>query len=76
MIHRKTAQEIEIMRDGGKRLGIVLDRLLEFAQPGVSLLERDKNASISKLLKNLEIKISRKFSNLGQLKCGINSVLE
>lgn len=45
MIHKKTPQEIEIMRDGGKRLGNVLQQLLEIAQPGVSLVEIDKKAS-------------------------------
>jgi methionyl aminopeptidase len=44
MIHKKTVQEIEIMRDGGKRLGNVLAQLLAFAQPGISLVEIDKKA--------------------------------
>ena len=44
MIHRKTAQEIAYMHEGGKRLGRVLQQLLDFAQPGISLIEIDKKA--------------------------------
>ncbi len=44
MIHKKTPQEIAIMRDGGKRLGSVLQQLLAFAQPGISLIEIDEKA--------------------------------
>lgn len=45
MIHRKSKQEIEIMREGGKRLATVLQQLLEYAKPGISLIELDKKAS-------------------------------
>lgn len=45
MIHLKTKQEIEIMREGGKRLGFVLQQLLEYANPGISLIELDKKAT-------------------------------
>ncbi len=45
MIHKKTPAEIQIMRDGGKKLGNVLQQLLELAKPGVSLVEIDHKAS-------------------------------
>ncbi len=35
----KTPQEIEDMREGGKKLGDILIELLEFAKPGVTLLD-------------------------------------
>ena len=45
MIQRKTQKEIASMKEGGKRLGSVLQGLLEFAQPGRSLKEIDHRAS-------------------------------
>lgn len=44
MIDLKTKEEIHIMHEGGKRLGSVLQQLLEFAQPGLSLKEVDHRA--------------------------------
>ena len=41
MIAKKTHQDIEIMREGGKKLGQVLQDLLDFAQPGIALNEID-----------------------------------
>src|SRR5258706_11181604 len=38
MIHIKSPEEIAIMRKGGAKLGAILEELLEFAHPGVSLL--------------------------------------
>jgi methionyl aminopeptidase len=44
MITAKNPQEIQDMREGGKRLGLILDALIEMAKPGVSLLEIEKKA--------------------------------
>jgi methionyl aminopeptidase len=44
MIDLKTKQEIQVMLDGGKRLASVLQELLDFAQPGISLTQIDKKA--------------------------------
>ncbi len=44
MIHRKTKQEISVMREGGAKLGAILQKLLAYAQPGVMLLDIDKEA--------------------------------
>mgnify|MGYP001604803952 CR=1 FL=1 len=41
MIEKKTKQEIAIMREGGTKLGTILQQLLVFAQPGISLKEID-----------------------------------
>ena len=41
MIDRKTSKEIEVMREGGAKLGDILQKLLAFAQPGVRLLDTD-----------------------------------
>lgn len=46
MIDSKTPQEIAIMEEGGKKLGAVLQKLLELAQPNVSLLDIEKEAQI------------------------------
>lgn len=45
MIHRKTKEEIALMQEGGKRLGSMLQKLLVFAQPGIALLEIEKEAN-------------------------------
>lgn len=45
MIHIKTPEEIAIMREGGKKLGIILEDLLEFSQTGVVLLDIEKRAN-------------------------------
>lgn len=39
MIHIQSSEEIEIMREGGSRLGTILEELLRFSKPGVSLLD-------------------------------------
>ncbi len=44
MIHKKTHEEIKIMREGGSKLGTILQNLLSFAQPGVRLLDIDTEA--------------------------------
>ena len=44
MIHRKTPEEIVIMHEGGAKLGGILRKLLTLAQPGVRLLDIDKEA--------------------------------
>lgn len=44
MIVTRTPAEIAIMREGGQKLGRILDELLTFATTGVSLLEIDKKA--------------------------------
>lgn len=44
MIKPKTVEELEIMRAGGKKLGIILDTLLQAAQPGVVLTELEQIA--------------------------------
>lgn len=41
MISKKTKQDIAIMQEGGKKLGIVLSALLDFAQPGIPLIAVD-----------------------------------
>ncbi|MBI4062573.1 type I methionyl aminopeptidase [Candidatus Gottesmanbacteria bacterium] len=40
----KTPQELELMREGGKKLGIILQDLLEFLKAGVALLDIDARA--------------------------------
>lgn len=45
MIDKKTKQEISIMIEGGAKLGNILQNLLDFAEPGVSLIEIDSLAS-------------------------------
>ncbi len=44
MIHLKTKQEIEIMRECGKRLQASVAELLPFVKPGISTLEIDQKA--------------------------------
>lgn len=44
MIDRKTPEQIAMMREGGGKLGAVLQKLLALAQPGVALLDIDKQA--------------------------------
>jgi methionyl aminopeptidase len=44
MISAKNPQEILEMREGGKRLGVILDGLIDMALPGISLLEIEKKA--------------------------------
>lgn len=44
MIHRKSSEEIQIMREGGAKLGTILKKLLAFAQPGTVLLDIDAQA--------------------------------
>lgn len=44
MIHRKTKQDIAVMQEGGAKLGGILQELLSFAEPGVSLLAIDAYA--------------------------------
>lgn len=42
----KTSQEIAIMREGGKKLGNILQELLRLSQPGVSLIHLEERATI------------------------------
>lgn len=44
MIHIKTPGEIAIMREGGRKLGAILNDLLDFSQPGVILTDIEKRA--------------------------------
>jgi methionyl aminopeptidase len=44
MIDRKTKKDIDLMREGGGKLGAILQKLLAMAEPGVSLLEIDSYA--------------------------------
>lgn len=44
MIAIRTSEEIVIMREGGQKLGRILDELLAVETPGVSLLEIEKKA--------------------------------
>ena len=44
MIHIKTPEEIAIMREGGKKLGTILEDLLEFSAPGIVLMDIEKRA--------------------------------
>jgi methionyl aminopeptidase len=46
MIDRKTPEQIQIMQEGGGKLGSILEALLDMAQPGVSLLQIDKQADV------------------------------
>jgi methionyl aminopeptidase len=45
MIHIKTPEEIKCMREGGGKLGKILNELLVFSQPGVSLIDIEKRAN-------------------------------
>ncbi len=49
MIHYKTAQEIQSMRQGGEILSYVMKKLIEAAEPGISEIELDNLAE--KLIK-------------------------
>ena len=51
MIIIKTPQEIEIIREGGKRLAVVLNKVKEMIKPGISTWELDKYAE--KLIKDM-----------------------
>lgn len=44
MIHYKTPEEIEVMREGGRRLGNILLELLEFSRPGTILTDIENRA--------------------------------
>ena len=44
MIHIKTPEEIAIMREGGRKLGTILEDLLAFSQLGVILMDIEKRA--------------------------------
>ena len=45
MIDIKTREEIAIMREGGKKLGSILETLLEYSAPGVVLTDIEKRAN-------------------------------
>ncbi|MCX6791703.1 MAG: type I methionyl aminopeptidase [Candidatus Gottesmanbacteria bacterium] len=45
MIHIKTPEEIATMREGGKKLGIILEDLLAFSTPGAVLTDIEKRAN-------------------------------
>jgi len=51
MIIIKTPEEIEIIREGGKRLATVLNKVKEMVKPGISTWELDKYAE--KLIKGM-----------------------
>lgn len=42
----KTSQEIAMMREGGRKLGNILQELLELSQPGVSLAHLEERANV------------------------------
>jgi methionyl aminopeptidase len=44
MIDIKTETEIQIMREGGRKLGLILHQLMDFAQVGISLMEIETKA--------------------------------
>jgi methionyl aminopeptidase len=44
MIHLKTPEEIAVMREGGRKLGSILEDLLAFSTPGVVLTDIEKRA--------------------------------
>lgn len=44
MIHIKTPDEIAVMREGGRKLGDILENLLAYSQPGVILTDIEKRA--------------------------------
>ncbi len=44
MIHLKTKEEIEIMREGGKRLRKVVQEIIPIIKPGISTKEIDNQA--------------------------------
>lgn len=46
MIYLKTEKEIEIMREGGKRLGEILNLLINMTSAGTTTVELDKEAEI------------------------------
>lgn len=45
MIRRKTKDQLNLMREGGQKLGAILQHLLQMAQPGVSLLDIEARAN-------------------------------
>jgi methionyl aminopeptidase len=45
MIHLKTKEEIATMREGGKKLGTILQQLLEYSNPGIKLTEIESLAN-------------------------------
>ncbi len=44
MISLKKKEEVEIMREGGKRLAEIMNELIDYARPGISTIEIDKLA--------------------------------
>jgi methionyl aminopeptidase len=44
MIDLKTPAEIAVMREGGRKLGLIRDELVGFAKPGVTLLDIENQA--------------------------------
>jgi len=45
MISVKTKEELEVMREGGRKLGLILDELLSMSTVGVNLLDVEKHAA-------------------------------
>ncbi len=45
MIHLKTPQEIAVMREGGKKLGTILEDLLAYSVPGAVCTDIEKHAN-------------------------------
>lgn len=44
MIHLKTREEIAVMHEGGRKLGVILEDLLAYSTPGVVLMDIEKRA--------------------------------
>ena len=44
MIDIKTPEEITVMREGGRRLGNILEELLDYSRPGTGLMDIEKKA--------------------------------
>jgi len=44
IIPLKTKQDIQLIKEGGQKLGVVLSQLIDMAEPGVNLLEIEKRA--------------------------------
>ena len=45
MIDLKTPEEIASMREGGQKLGNILEKLLNYSTPGVVLTDIEKHAN-------------------------------
>ena len=45
MIYRRTKEDIASMREGGAKIGVIRDELINSAKPGMSLIEIEKRAN-------------------------------